>query len=140
MTLRRLSLPIILCASLAIGISCRKQETEIIQQTKKENHSSSFRTTGSTTAKTIKFTIKASAHNENTAKVWLDTVGKTTIDQKLGNNYPVWRYDLCSSIKKTGYLSSYTNWGILISDDEAAKVFQRAFIIQRKKQPQRCQN
>lgn len=109
MTLRRLSLPIILCASLAIGLSCRKQKNEIIQQTKKENHSSS--TTGSTTAKTIKFIIKASAHNENTAKVWLDTVGQTKPvpipeDQRMYWNWANYTFKYSSSVST--YYNKYS--------------------------------
>lgn len=113
-------------------VSCRKEKIEVQRETRTERRTSTSSTGGTTGTRTIKIVVKASANDANTAKVWLDTVGKTitsTSTYSYGSQVK-WNYKkfgIRSTLSSYGLSSSNgfdDNDGLLISQEDKKKFFK----------------
>lgn len=107
------------------------------RETRTEHRTSTSSTGGTTGTRTIKIVVKASAGDANTAKVWLDTVGKTITSTYGYSSQVRWNYKkfgIHSTLSSYPYYLSYTSSGIddnepaFISKEDKKKFFKEQLL------------
>lgn len=107
--MRKLTSHILLLTILAVGVvACRKKKVGVQRIANEKDANSN---TGTTENKIGKFTLKISTDDENTAKVWLDTVGQTKPvpipeDQRMYWNWANYTFKYSSSVST--YYNKYS--------------------------------